>query len=159
MTSNTFRDLYISSALHDIGKVGISDSILVKSEKLTEAEFKIIKKHTIYGKTVIQITNHLEDKSVFNMAEDFAYCHHEHWDGSGYPKGLSGESIPLSARIVALVDVYDTITSKRPYKEALTHDDAVQIITSEQGKYFDPGIVEAFLQIQNEFHEIQQRYL
>lgn len=154
------QDLYISSALHDIGKVGISDSILIKSGKLTDTEFEIIKKHTVYGKTVIQeISNHLEDKSVFNMAEDIAYCHHERWDGTGYPEGLSGENIPLSARIVALVDVYDTITSKRPYKQALTHDEAVHIIAGERGKYFDPRIVEVFLLIEKEFHEIQERYV
>lgn len=93
------------------------------------------------------------------MAEDIAYYHHERWDGSGYPEGLSGENIPLSARIVTLVDVYDTITSKRFYKTASSHDEAVIIITGEQGKYFDPGIVEVFLKIADDFHDIQKRYL
>lgn len=153
------EDLYISSALHDIGKVGISDTILTKPGNLTDTEFNCIKNHTIYGRAVIQeISNHLEDKSVFNMAEDIAYCHHERWDGSGYPEGLSGENIPLSARIAALVDVYDTITSKRFYKEALSHEEAVSIIAGERGKYFDPGIVDVFMEIEHEFHEIQQRY-
>ena len=99
-------DIYLSATLHDIGKVGIPDTILQKPGKLTEEEFEAIKKHTIYGKKVIdEITRFLEDKSIFNLAEKIAYSHHEKWNGSGYPEGLSGDNIPLSARIVALVDV------------------------------------------------------
>ncbi len=145
-------DLSISSMLHDIGKVGTPDAILLKSGKLTDEEFKVIQKHPLAGYEVIkEIEGHIEGESLYTMGSEIAYCHHEKWDGSGYPRGISARNIPLSARIVALVDVYDALTTKRSYKIAFTHEKAVELIVDSRGTHFDPEIVDIFIQIADKF--------
>ncbi|OHD11214.1 MAG: hypothetical protein A2Y34_11835 [Spirochaetes bacterium GWC1_27_15] len=149
-------NIYHSSPLHDIGKVGISDKILLKPGKLTVEEFEIMKNHTIIGgKTLEDAEKQLKykTKSFLSMGKNIAYCHHEKWDGSGYPFGLKGTEIPLSARIVALADVYDALTSKRIYKDAYSHDVAKEIIVQARGKHFDPAVVDAFLSLEDKFKE------
>lgn len=129
ITNAYIEDLSISSMLHDIGKVGISDNILLKPGKLTKDEFEEIKKHPQIGYEVIkEIEKNIEGRSLYTMGMDIALHHHEKWDGSGYPKGLKGKDIPLSARIVALIDVYDALTDERPYKKSFSHQEALNII-------------------------------
>jgi len=143
--------------LHDIGKVGIPDAILLKPGKLTDKEFEIIKRHTLLGGDAIRaIETQIEGKSFLKMGRQIAYNHHEKWDGSGYPAGLKGEDIPLSARIVALADVYDALTTERFYKRAYTHDKSRQIIISLKGSHFDPRIVAVFEQLEDEFNRIRE---
>ena len=152
-------NIYYSSPLHDIGKVGISDGILLKPGKLTLEEFDIMKSHTIIGgKTLEDAEKQLrkKTKSFLSMGKNIAYCHHEKWDGSGYPFGLKGTEIPLSARIVSLADVYDALTSKRVYKDAMTHDIAKDIIIQGSEKHFDPVIIESFYKLEKKFKEISQ---
>jgi HD-GYP domain-containing protein (c-di-GMP phosphodiesterase class II) len=137
----------LSSSLHDIGKVGVPDAVLQKPGKLTAEEFEIMKEHArIGGDTLLAIERHLNwgESTFLTMGRQIAYCHHEKWDGSGYPNGISGFDIPLPARIMALADVYDALTSKRCYKDAFTHLRAAQIIHENKGKHFDPVIVDMF---------------
>jgi len=141
-------DLEISSILHDIGKVGISDSILLKPGPLDPEEFEQIKEHPRIGAEVIsEIEKNITGQSLYTLGREIALHHHEKWDGSGYPQGLSGENIPLSARIVALADVYDALTSDRPYKKAFSHDTAMNIILQGKGSHFDPDVVEALQKV------------
>jgi PAS domain S-box-containing protein len=157
ITSDYIDDIYQSSILHDIGKVGIPDAILLKPDKLTAQEFEIIKRHTLLGGDVIRaIESQIEGKSFLKMGKEIAYNHHEKWDGSGYPMGLKGENIPLSARIVALADVYDALTTERFYKRAYTHAKSTQIILSLNGSHFDPRVVEVFEQLKDEFNRIRE---
>ncbi len=158
----TTEQLYKSAPLHDIGKVGVPDNILLKPGKLTPAEYEEVKKHTIYGRDVIQ---RAEEKfgaganvSFLRLAKEIAYSHHERWDGSGYPQNLKGESIPLSSRIMALADIYDTVTSPRVYKAPIPHDEAVTLLTHLRGKALDPDLVDAFLAVQEEFRQIALEY-
>ena len=156
ITSEYIEDLYHSSILHDIGKVGISDAILLKPGKLTPDEYEAIKNHAILGgKTLSAVHAHMKGHSFLTIGKEIAYHHHEKWDGSGYPDGLQGNEIPLSARIVSLADVYDALTSKRCYKEAFTHEKSRDIIVSEKGLAFDPVIVDAFLVHEQEFKRIR----
>lgn len=154
------EDLHISSILHDIGKVGIPDSILQKPGKLTETEFEIMKMHSVIGgdsiRTVEQKTG---VRSFLTLGRDIAYMHHEKWDGSGYPDGIKGEVIPLSARLTALADVYDALTSKRCYKDAFSHQKAFDIIVKSRGTHFDPDIVDAFIEVHDEFNRIRSSLL
>ncbi|CAA7620018.1 Response regulator receiver modulated metal dependent phosphohydrolase [Candidatus Terasakiella magnetica] len=152
--------LYKSAPLHDIGKVGIPDSVLLKPGRLTPEEFEIIKTHAaLGGDTLAGIERSLSTPSSFlRLAREIAMSHHEKWDGSGYPQGLRGEDIPLSARIMAIADVFDALTCKRPYKEPFSHDAAVEMIRSGSGTHFAPVIVEAFLQIEGEFAEIARKF-
>ena len=141
-----------SAQLHDVGKIKISDLILNKPEKLTESDFTQIKKHCEEGEKIIDgIIDKAEEDNFLSHAKIFAGCHHEKWDGSGYPKGLAGEQIPLEGRIMAVADVYDALVSERPYKKPFTHEQAVEIIKNDSGKYFDPKIIEAFLNVENDF--------
>jgi len=156
------NDVRFASLLHDIGKVAISREILTKPGKLTSEEFDEVKKHTLIAGEVLNEANAAFVKSFgkdsyLALARDIALFHHEKWNGSGYPHGLKGEAIPLSARIVALADVYDALRSPRPYKEAFTHMDSVNIIVSEKEKHFDPYVVEAFLAQADKFSEISSR--
>ncbi|MBW2737261.1 MAG: AAA family ATPase [Deltaproteobacteria bacterium] len=149
------EDVYFTSVLHDIGKVGIPDSILLKSGRLTKEEFEVVKCHPIIGGDVLrEVNSKLEGQSFLSIGVQIAYCHHEKWNGTGYPKGLKGEEIPLSARIVALADVYDALATKRVYKDAYSHKKTVDIIISEKGKHFDPEVVEAFLVLEDRFMTI-----
>jgi PAS domain S-box-containing protein len=153
-------DIFQSSILHDIGKVGIPDAILLKPGKLTAAEFEIIKRHTVLGGDAIRaIESRIEGRSFLFMGKEIAYYHHEKWDGGGYPMGLKGEEIPLPARIVALADVYDALTTKRFYKEAYTHEKSRQIIFSLNGSHFDPQVVDAFAVLESEFKRIHEQKL
>ncbi len=160
ITHDYIRDLVNSCLLHDIGKVGIPDHILLKPGKLTEYEFEIMKQHTIIGaETIAEAEQKVTGRSYLNLGKEIAYYHHERWNGSGYPKGLKGREIPLSARIVAIADVYDALVSQRPYKQAYPHEKAVKIITDKSGIYFDPVIVSAFIKNHSKFLEIKNTLL
>lgn len=152
--------LFKSAPLHDIGKVGIPDKILLKPGRLTAAEFEIMKTHTTLGWRAIDQAEKVLDIKVnfLHMAKEIALYHQEKWDGTGYPDGLKGNDIPISARLMALADVYDALICKRIYKAALTHDQAVAIIIANKGTHFDPDIVDAFIAIQNEFQNIAQQF-
>ncbi|MCG6963957.1 MAG: HD domain-containing protein [Acidobacteria bacterium] len=144
-----------SSPLHDIGKVGVPDLILRKPGPLTVEERKVMEEHTNIGGNTLRATlDRFESQGYLEMAMDISYSHHERWDGTGYPLRLAGEAIPLAARIVALVDVYDALTSERPYKRALPHEQAIQEIVAERGTHFDPAVVEAFLEVCHEFPDL-----
>jgi response regulator RpfG family c-di-GMP phosphodiesterase len=156
ITPEYIDDIYQSSILHDIGKVGIPDAILLKPDKLTDEEFAVIKRHTLLGGDVIKaIEYQIEGKSFLQMGKEIAYNHHEKWDGSGYPAGIKSEAIPLSARIVALADVYDALTTGRFYKPAYTHEKSMQIIIDLKATHFDPEIVDVFLRLKDDFNRIR----
>jgi PAS domain S-box-containing protein len=146
------EDICLSSVLHDIGKIGIPDAILLKPDQLSVPEFETMKLHCLFGSNALfSAENKLVSFSFLGMGQEITLYHHERWDGSGYPHGLSGEDIPLSARIVALADVYDALTSSRPYKPAYNHEQARMLIVEESGRQFDPTIVNAFLKKEQEF--------
>jgi putative two-component system response regulator len=143
-----------SSQLHDIGKIAIKDSILQKPGKLTEDEFSEMKKHVVFGVGFIEkLEDGEEDSRFLQYAKTLAAYHHEKWDGSGYPYGLSGENIPLPGRMMAIADVYDALTSERPYKVAFRHEDAARIIVEGKGRHFDPELVDLFEQVAESFRE------
>lgn len=156
------KDLLINAmTLHDIGKIGIPDSILLKPCKLTPEEFKVIETHTVIGGQVIEslMLGNKEEKYLKQGEQDeyLKHCydicrsHHEHWDGKGYPDGLSGKSIPLSARIAAVVDIYDALVSERCYKKAFTHEEALEILKESAGGHLDPEIVDALIEVNEQF--------
>ena len=149
-----------TSPLHDIGKVGIPDHILLKPGKLTSAEFDIMKTHTKIGRNAILNAEKLLNAPApfLFYAREIAYTHHEKWNGKGYPKGISGNNIPVSGRIMAVADVYDALVTKRIYKPAFTHREAIDTIKEESGKHFDPEMVEVFLEIADQFYEVSQQY-
>jgi len=154
--SASWVDLIGNAApMHDIGKIGIPDAILQKPGKLTAEEWQIMKNHPRFGADII---GEHYDSDLLDMAKEIALYHHEKWDGSGYPVGLSGEHIPLSARMVAIADVFDALTSERPYKKAWTFNDAAQLIVSESGKHFDPTLVKVFRESVPEFKMIMHKY-
>ena len=161
LTEKNIELFYKSAPLHDIGKVGIPDSILTKPGKLTVEEFEVMKTHALLGRNAISTAEELLETpaSFLIFAREIAYTHHEKWNGKGYPEGLSGNNIPLSGRIMAIADVYDALISKRVYKPAFTHDDAVSLIKEDAGNHFDPDIVAAFLDIAGQFHAIAQKYM
>ncbi len=152
--------LFKSAPLHDIGKIGIPDSILLKPGKLTTEEFETMKTHTTLGKVAIESAESRLGKSVpfLRFAKEIAYSHQEKWDGSGYPQGLSGDAIPISARLMAIADVYDALTSRRVYKPPFTHEVSMAIIEEGRGRHFDPDVVDAFVRIQMECKTIAQQY-
>jgi len=157
ITPEYIDDIYQSSILHDIGKVGIPDAILLKPDKLTDEEFDVIKRHTnLGGDAITAIESQIEGQSFLALGKEIAYNHHEKWDGNGYPRGLSGEGIPLSARIIALADVYDALTTKRFYKEAFSHKRSRQMIVDLKGTHFDPEMVDVFLALEDEFNRIRR---
>lgn len=159
ISENYIEDIFNSAILHDIGKVGIPDAILRKPAGLTDDEFEIIKTHTTLGGEAIEaIENRIEGQSFLTIGKEIAYHHHEKWDGSGYPNGFQKEEIPLSARIIALADVYDALTSKRAYKEAYTHQNAIRMIKKLKGTHFDPDVVDAFLTVKDKFKSIAATY-
>jgi HD-GYP domain-containing protein (c-di-GMP phosphodiesterase class II) len=150
--------IFRMSPLHDIGKVGISDTILLKPGKLTEAEFEAMKAHTVIGgDAIVDIERRYgSDETTFiSMGREIAYFHHEKWDGSGYPKGLANFEIPLCARIMAVADVYDALTSKRCYKDAFSHEKARGILIEDSGSHFDPIVVEAFIAREIEINAVR----
>ena len=144
-----------SCQLHDVGKIAIRDSVLLKPGKLTPDEFELIKTHTTFGeKVMINLKEKTNDSNFVEYARIFAIAHHEHWDGNGYPKGLKGEDIPLLGRIMAIADVYDALVTDRPYKKAFPHEKAVKIIIEGRGGHFDPVLADLFKKINHEFEQI-----
>ena len=151
-------DLSVASSLHDIGKVGIPDAVLLKKGSLTPAERQAMEMHTELGSECLSaIQKKLGEDDFLELAQQIASAHHEHWDGSGYPHGLQGKNIPLSARIVALADVYDALTSERPYKGPLGHAEVREWIVSRYAQQFDPMVVEAFLEREIDFQRVSER--
>jgi len=147
--------IYSASPLHDIGKVGIPDNVLLKPGKLTAEEFEIMKRHSIIGFQTMEILQKRYPNNAFvQMGMEITRSHHEKWNGQGYPDGLAGENIPLSARIMAIADVYDAIRSKRVYKPSVAHLETCDIILKESGSHFDPELIEAFSELRNNFEEI-----
>jgi response regulator RpfG family c-di-GMP phosphodiesterase len=159
LSDEWIADLVRSAPLHDIGKVGIPDSILLKPGKLDAREWEIMQTHAELGaRTLESVIVHQEHAQTFlEMSMRIAWCHHEKWDGSGYPRGLSGEEIPLEARILALADVYDALTSRRPYKEAWTHAEAMKWVAEAAGAHFDPPLVRVFVRQHKEIDAIRER--
>lgn len=157
LTRQLANDIIRAAPLHDLGNMGIKDNILDKPGKLTDEEFEKIKKHTILGgKTISKAMMAVQKNDFLTVVQDMILCHHERWDGSGYPRGLKGAEIPLSSRIVAIADVYDALVCDRPYKEAISHEQAVETIRNEIGSHFDPTIGEAFLACEQMFRQISQ---
>lgn len=151
--------IYAASPLHDIGKVGVPDHILLKPGKLTKDEWEIMKQHpTIGADTLRAVYAQHPDNALLRAGIEIAEGHHEKWDGSGYPYGISGTAIPLSARILALADVYDALTSERCYKKAFSHSRCRDIICEGEGRHFDPVIVSAFLETESEFVKIRSEF-
>jgi putative two-component system response regulator len=160
LTEHTIHMLFKSAPLHDIGKVGIPDRILLKPGRFEPHEFDIMKTHCKLGRDSIQ---HAEDQlglevEFLKYAKEIAYGHQEKWDGSGYPEGLAGDAIPISARLMAVADVYDALISRRVYKEGMPHAKAVGIIAEGRGTHFDPDIVDAFMALTDQFQAVAQRY-
>lgn len=156
----TIQQLFKSAPLHDIGKVGIPDSILLKPGRLTSEEFELMKTHTTMGLRAIQQAEDLLgiELPFLIYAKEIAYSHQEKWDGSGYPEGFKGEQIPISARLMALADVYDALICQRVYKPPIPHDQARKIIMDNSNKHFDPDVVGAFIESESEFKEIAQKF-
>lgn len=160
LDETTIELLYKSAPLHDIGKVGVPDAILLKPGKLTDEEFEEIKKHPQHGHDALRgAVAQLGETAFLRYADEIAYTHHEKWDGSGYPRGLKGDNIPFSGRLMAIADVYDALISVRPYKRPFTHEEAVALIVEGRGSHFDPDMVDAFLRIQDEFHQTALKYV
>jgi putative two-component system response regulator len=135
-----------SAALHDVGKIAVRDSILLKPDKLTSEEFNEIKSHTLYGESIInKVRLHFPESRLLSQAQIIAGTHHEKWDGSGYPRQLAGDHIPIEGRLVAIADVFDTLVSERTYKKACSFGDALRIIKEGRGSHFDPQITDAFI--------------
>jgi len=160
LTDGNIASLCKSAPLHDIGKVGIPDRILLKPGRLDPDEFEIMKTHTTIGKNAIE---HAEqslgtDVEFLRTAKDIVLFHQEKWDGSGYPGELSGDDIPVSARLMALADVYDALISSRVYRKSVPHDQVVKMIVDDRGTHFDPDVVDAFVEIQEDFREIARQY-
>ena len=154
------QNILCTSSLHDIGKVGIPDAILLKPGKLTAEEFEVVKSHTVIGAETLESVRHLYPLNSFiNMGVEIARQHHEKWDGSGYPDGLSGAQISLSARIMAVADVYDALRTQRVYKPAFSQAETCRIMFEGSGNHFDPAIIEAFRHLQDKFDELQTGFL
>ena len=147
------ENIPLASALHDIGKIAVDDKILNKPGRLTPEEFEAMKLHTVYGAKMLEELQPYYDEPLLKTATDIAHWHHERWDGRGYPDGLVGDAIPLSAQIVSLADVYDALTSERCYKKAYSHDKAVEMILNGECGVFNPKLVECFVEIQNVLRE------
>lgn len=159
LTPRRIELLYKSAPLHDIGKVGVADAILCKPGSVTPEEFEEIKKHTVYGRDALtNATELLGLNSFLTVAEEVILTHHERWDGTGYPRGLRGEDIPVSGRLMALADVYDALISERCYKPSMPHEKAREIIMQGRGTHFDPAVVDAFLRCEREFATVAAQY-
>jgi adenylate cyclase len=151
--------LFRLAPLHDIGKVGVRDRILLKPDRLTPEEYEEMKRHTLYGSETIRLAKRMMgEDAFFQIADDLVLNHHERWDGTGYPTGLREDTIPLPGRLMAVADAYDAIISHRVYKPALTHEEAVRVMGEKRGTYFDPAVVDAFLEVSEEFREIATRF-
>ncbi len=150
ISNNFIEDIELAAPLHDIGTLAIGDRILLKRGKFTADEMTVMKTHAELGaRTLAEVYSHNEFSRYLGMAIDIAYYHHEKWDGTGYPKGLKGKDIPISARIFSVIDVYDTLTRDKCYRDAYSHEEAIEIVKGEAGKSFDPDIVDIFVKIQS----------
>jgi putative two-component system response regulator len=161
LDEETINLLFKSAPLHDVGKVAIPDAILCKPGPLTAEEWTVMRRHCEYGRDAIALAENelaVEGDSFLRFAKEIAYGHHERWDGTGYPLGLAGEVIPMSARLMAVADVYDALISKRVYKAAMPHEEAMTLIARGRGNHFDPDIADAALALQDVFREIAQRF-
>ena len=160
LNDDSIRQLFRSAPLHDIGKIGIPDHILLKPGRFTPEEFEIMKTHTTLGRDAIQRAEDQLGVSVdfLRVAKEIAYSHQEKWDGSGYPQGLVGEDIPVSARLMAVADVYDALISRRVYKAGMPHEQALEIIRQGRAIHFDPDICDVFLANAEQFHVIAKRF-
>lgn len=157
--NGTIEMLVKTSPLHDIGKVGVPDRILLKPGKLDPDEWELMKLHAQYGHdALLRAEQEMGSTDFLQMAREIAFTHHEHWDGNGYPQGLREEEIPVSGRLMAIADVYDALISKRVYKEAFSHEKAVEIVSHSAGSHLDPNMVEAFLDLQDAFIQIATHY-
>lgn len=151
------QDHILSAQLHDIGKIIIPNEILTKPCGLTNAEYEVVKSHVVIGISIIdKIIERVGGNSYLTIARKYIESHHEHWDGGGYPYQLRGENIPLEGRILAIVDAYDVITNKRPYKAAISHEDAVSLINKDSGTQFDPELVRIFNLAANQFKQLKE---
>jgi putative two-component system response regulator len=158
-SNGTIEMLSKTSPLHDIGKVGVPDRILLKPGKLDPDEWEVMKRHAEYGhNALLRAEEELGSTDFLQMAREIAFTHHERWDGTGYPQGLKGTDIPISGRLMAIADVYDALISKRVYKNAYSHEEAVEIVKQSAGSHLDPDIVDAFLQLEDKFLEITSNY-
>lgn len=160
LTKDYINELFKTASLHDIGKVGIPDSILLKKGKLNKKEYELMKKHVKYG--VDALTHEINENCIgpfIKMGLEIVGNHHEKYDGTGYPNALKGKDIPLPGRLMAIIDVYDALTSKRVYKEAFEHEYSLDLIKKDSGKHFDPDIVVAFLEVEQEILKISQKYM
>ena len=156
LTKQQATDIVEAAKLHDIGKVAMPDNVLLKPGKLTAEEFEIIKTHPVHGAHLLDAAvEKLGDDNLLREARNIAYAHHEKWDGSGYPRKLSGQDIPLSARIAAIADVFDALTSERPYKKAFSNNDAFQILYGDAGSHFDPYLIGIVKQHEEDFTNIR----
>lgn len=160
LSEDNIELFYKSAVLHDIGKVGIPDRILLKPGKLTDDEFEVMKTHTILGRDAILSAERLLDapNDFLRFGREIALSHHERWNGTGYPEGLAGEAIPVSARLMAVADVYDALISRRPYKKPFSHEQSVAVIGAERGRHFDPDVADAFLDSTEDFRQIALRF-
>jgi response regulator RpfG family c-di-GMP phosphodiesterase len=158
ITSSFVESIYQVSPLHDIGKVAIPDAILLKPDRLNDQEYDAMKDHTIVGAESLKGVLELADQPIFHMAYNICLFHHERWDGSGYPHGLSGEDIPLEARIMAIADVYDALLSKRVYKPAMTFQATVDVMKRSAGNHFDPRLADILVDNMDLFQEVHKRF-
>jgi len=154
LTEHAIENILYAAPMHDLGKIGIADLILLKPAGLTPAEWEIMKQHTLIGAKILKGS----DAEFIRLGEVIALSHHEKWDGSGYPTGLKGIEIPIACRITAIADVFDALTTKRPYKEAFSVEKSLAIIREGRGNHFDPDVVDAFLSIQDEILTIKKQY-
>ena len=155
LTKDYLKNLYMAAPMHDIGKISVPDLILTKPGKLTDEEFEQMKLHTVNGKEIIEDTfGHLKNKAYLQIAREVVYSHHEKWDGSGYPLGSAGAEIPLSARIMAVADVFDALSEKRCYRDAMPLNKCFEIIREGRGKHFDPVLVDVFLEIRPQVEKV-----
>ena len=159
LTDDAIEQLFKMAPLHDIGKVGVPDSILLKPGRLTNEEFEEMKKHTTYGyQTIDTVENELGDNSFLQFAKQIIHAHQEKWDGSGYPQGLKGDEIPIPGRLMAVADVYDALISKRVYKEPMPHEEAVAYMLENRGSHFDPDMIDGFMEIHESFQSIATKF-
>jgi len=160
LTANNIQNMVKSAPLHDIGKVGIPDNILLKPGKLTADEWEVMKTHSYLGFRAIELAEQDAERPLefLNIAKDISRYHHEKWDGTGYPDGLQGDAIPISARLMALADIFDALVSERAYKAAFPIEKVIETISQGRERFFDPDIVDAFLQRQNDFIAIARRH-
>jgi putative two-component system response regulator len=160
LSSERIQFMIQCAPLHDIGKVGIPDRILLNPGRYSAAEFEIMKAHPTLGRDAIANAQGSapQDGEFFDIAKQIIYSHHEKWNGSGYPKALAGDAIPIPARLMALADVYDALICRRVYKAAMSHEQAIQIIVEGRGMHFDPDVVDAFLALSDEFQAVATKF-